>query len=130
MIRKSLRRQICLAAALLMIGAATSLFAGTYLNSITFENGTDEFAVVKLVGPSSQVIEVASGANAMTHVPPGEYYIVVRYGRPGHYSYTKGDPFTVVQYGNRYSVIRITLHKVVDGNYHTRPAGAEEFDGR
>jgi len=130
MIKKNTSSTIRVMVALLSITLAASSFAGSYANSITFENGTDEYAVVKLVGPSSQLIEVASGTNATTHVPPGDYYILVRYGAPGHYSYSKGDPFTVVQYGNRYSVIRITLHKVVDGNYQTRPASPDEFESR
>jgi tetraacyldisaccharide-1-P 4'-kinase len=47
---------------------------------------------------------------------------------PDHYSYSEGELFNVTQTATRYSVITITLHKVIDGNYHTAPISAAEFD--
>ena len=58
----------------------------------------------------------------------GQYYIVTRYGDPDHYTYSKGDAFTVVQTGRQYSIITITLHLVINGNYHTTPISASVFD--
>jgi hypothetical protein len=59
----------------------------------------------------------------------GQYYIVTRYGAArDHYSYSKGDSFKVTQTATQHSVITITLHKVVNGNYETSPISAAEFD--
>jgi hypothetical protein len=53
----------------------------------------------------------------------------VRYGdSEQNYSYTKGDPFDVEEYGNQYSEISITLYTVADGNYGSRPARKEDFE--
>jgi len=100
-----------------------------YHSSITFSNGSGDDAVVKLVGPSARTVDVPNGTNrAAGELAPGQYYIVVRYGAAGRYSYSKGNPFEVQEYGGSYSEISITLHKVVNGNYSTRPAGKDEFE--
>jgi hypothetical protein len=99
-----------------------------YLNRITFINGTGEEALVKLVGPLNFKVPVPDNRSATVNVAPGSYYILVRYGSSGHYSYSKGDPFNVEQIGNRYSVIHITLHKVLNGNYHSRDSSQNEFN--
>ena len=59
----------------------------------------------------------------------GRYHIVTRYGvHPKSYTYSKGRHFQVTQTATRYSIITITLHKVVDGNYQTEAVSAAEFD--
>ena len=58
----------------------------------------------------------------------GEYYLLVRYGKPGSYHYTKCDRFKVTQTATRYSIITITLHKVKGGNYGSEPSSADEFE--
>ena len=84
---------------------------------------------MKVIGPTVQTVEVPKGQNHTVNVVAGEYYLLVRYGsKPDQYSYTKGDPFTVNQTAIQYSVINITLHKVVGGNYPTHPSSHEEFD--
>jgi hypothetical protein len=98
------------------------------MNRITFINGTGEDALVKLVGPLNLKVSVPNSERATVNVVPGSYYILVRYGSSGYYSYSKGDPFTVEQIGNRYSVIHITLHKVLNGNYHSRDSSQNEFN--
>lgn len=98
-------------------------------NTITFENESGEPAVVKLVGPSDQSVEVSQGESRTVNVAAGKYHILVRYGSKGdQYTYSKGDPFTVEQTATQYSAISITLHKVVDGNYATHPTSRAEFD--
>jgi len=63
-------------------------------------------------------------------VPAGNYYILTRYcDSQGRCSYSKGDPFTVIQTATQYSEITITLHKVPNGNYHTYPVTVADFDG-
>ena len=104
--------------------------AAQYHSSITFENGTGEIALVKLVGPSGRTVSVPKSENRTeSGIAPGRYYIVVRYGDvEKDYSYMKGDPFDIDESGNQYTEMSITLYKVVDGNYNTRPASKEEFE--
>ena len=103
--------------------------AENYLNTVTFDNQSGEYGAVKLVGTTARMVEVPQGQKRTVNVAAGEYYILVRYGsKPEHYSYAKGDPFTVHQTATQYSCITITLHKVVDGNYRTRSSSREEFN--
>ena len=98
-------------------------------NTITFDNKSGETALVKLIGATEQTFEVPNGESRTVNVRSGEYYILVRYGSsPEHYSYSKGDPFTVIHRATHYSVITITLHKVVGGNYPIRASSSEEFN--
>lgn len=101
-----------------------------YHSSITFRNGADEDALVKLIGPSTRMVAVPRNqTRAALEVPPGQYYIVVRYGdKEDNFAYSKGEPFQVEEYGDSYSQISITLYKVANGNYGTRPARKEDFD--
>ena len=101
-----------------------------YHSSITFQNGAGETALVKLVGPSAQTVSVPrSESRNVSAVAPGRYYIVVRYGdAEQNYSYMKGDPFDVEESGGEYSEISITLYKVANGNYGSRPARKEDFE--
>jgi hypothetical protein len=99
-------------------------------SSITFENGAGETALVKLVGPSGRTVSVPKSENRTeSGIAPGRYYLVVRYGDvEKDYTYMKGDPFDIEESGNQYTEMSITLYKVVDGNYNTRPASKEEFE--
>jgi len=104
--------------------------AQTPPNTITFDNQSGEIAMVKLVGPSKVAVDVPNGEKRTVNVEAGDYYLLGRYGiGPEKYKYTKGDPFEVTQSGRQYSVITITLHKVVDGNYNTEPVSGKEFEG-
>jgi hypothetical protein len=106
-----------------------SIYASDNPNTITFENRSGEYTLVKLMGPTGQTVEVPHGESRTVNVAAGEYYLLVRYGsKPGTYEYTKGDAFTVTQTKTQYSVINITLHKVVGGNYPAHPISSEEFD--
>jgi hypothetical protein len=118
-------------AVVLLIGSSYQLNAQGYLNQITFDNRSGNNAVVKLVGPSGVVVHVPSNQGRTVNVAPGTYVILVRYGDDaGSYSYSKGRAFSVEQVGNMYSVITITLHPVLGGNYETRPISAAEFNGQ
>ncbi|MFH1884324.1 MAG: SH3 domain-containing protein [Planctomycetota bacterium] len=106
-----------------------NIYAQDYLNAITFDNQSGEFAVVKLMGPTDQIIEVSSSKSRTVNVNAGEYYILVRYGtKPESYTYSKGEPFTVTQTATEYSELTITLHKVIGGNYSAKPISNKEFD--
>ncbi len=125
--RKHLIRIFALIGALLL--AATVGWAQAPRAEITFDNQSGQPTLVKLIGPARRAVEVPNASTRTVRASGGQYFILARYGSdPGHYTYSKGDPFTVVQTRRRYSVIRITLHTVVNGNYHTTPISASDFE--
>ncbi len=98
-------------------------------NTITFDNQSGEFAIVKLVGPTKTAVEVPNGQERTVHVETGDYFLLGRYGTNAEeYKYTKGDPFKVSQPLGQYSAITITLHKVIEGNYRAEPVSGDEFE--
>ena len=110
--------------------APASVFAGS---SVTFDNQSGAPALVKLVGPISTTVEVPDGAVRTVQALGGHYYILARYGTDdSNYHYSKGDHFdiseTITAYSHRYQRVRITLHAVVNGNYHTSHSNKQEFD--
>jgi hypothetical protein len=112
----------------LVLWAIPHVFARDNPNTITFDNKSGETALVKVIGPSGQTVEVPNRQSRTVNIEAGEYYILVRYGsNPKEYSYAKGNPFTITQTATQYSATTITLHKVLDGNYLTHPISAEEF---
>jgi len=96
-------------------------------NSITFDNQSGKPALVKLVGPTSTSVSVQNGNKEAVQANAGHYYIKVRYGTPGNYFYSKGEDFDVTETATSSSEITITLHKVLNGNYSTRPMTETEF---
>ncbi len=96
---------------------------------VNFDNRSGQPALVRLVGPTRAEVRVSSGGrNSIHRVAGGLYTIRVRYGEPGAYRHTEGQSFQVVSASNGHSVIAITLHRVVNGNYRTQPISAAEFD--
>ena len=117
-----------LALAVLLLGGM--VFGGDDPNTITFSNESEEDATVRLVGPTRGHYRVPNGTQRTVHVAAGQYYIVTRYcDSSRRCTYSRGDSFDVIQTEGAYSEIVITLHKVPDGNYHTRPSTAAEFIG-
>ena len=96
-------------------------------NTVSFDNQSGQPALVKLIGSTSSEIEVPDGTKQSVQASAGKYVIKVRYGVPGKYHYTKGEEFTVDETATTRSKITITLHKVVNGNYDSRPINEEEF---
>jgi hypothetical protein len=100
-----------------------------HLNSVTFDNRSGEPALVKIIGPANTTVNVSHGTTQTVKVGAGDYYILVRYGSdPSKFSFTQGDSFTIEQTEKHYSVITITLHKVIGGNYQARPISKEMFE--
>ena len=97
-------------------------------NTVSFNNRSGDPALVKLIGPTYREIEVADGSTGTVSASGGNYYILVRYGTPGQYRYSKGQSFQVVQTPTTRSRITITLHKVVGGNYSSQSIGPNEFN--
>jgi hypothetical protein len=98
------------------------------LNKLTFDNQSGADALVKTVGATRGAVPVVNSSRASIQVASGKYYILVRYGGAGHYTYSRGREFFVEGGATSYSEVTITLHKVVNGNYVTAPATQAEFD--
>jgi hypothetical protein len=128
-----MRRQLAFLFALVgaLLLTATLSYGQRPRAEITFDNQSGDAALVKLIGPTPRTVPVANQQRRTVTVTGGRYYILVRYGpdREGNYRYTKGDPFDVTQTRRHYSIISITLHTVVNGNYHAGPSDQKEFDG-
>lgn len=126
----SMRRWInaLIGGALVLLATPTSA-AARARSTLTFENRSGEPALVKLVGPHPNTVEVPDAASRTVHVGGGRYHILVRYGaEPSQHRYTRGQSFKIVESKNRYSSARITLHRVVNGNYATSPSSRGEFE--
>ncbi len=123
-----LARIIAVLAGVLLLTAASG-HAETPRATITFDNQSGEPALVKVIGPTVRRAEVPDRQKRTVKVVGGEYYLLVRYGaNREHYHYTKGDRFKVTQNSRQYSIITITLHKVVGGNYGSEPVSPDEFE--
>jgi hypothetical protein len=109
-----------------IVTALTSAVAVKAQNTITFHNQAGEPALVKLVGPAQKEIEVPNGTKVSVDAASGRY-IKVRYGTLGKYHYAKGEEFEVRETPTAHSAISITLHKVIAGNYESKPISEEEF---
>lgn len=96
-------------------------------STVTFDNQSGKPALVKLVGPTASPVSVEKGMKESASIAPGHYFIKIRYGTPGAYSYSKGDEFDVTETATTASDITITLHKVVAGNYGSRAISEMEF---
>lgn len=110
--------------------AADTAHAQTVANNkIIFDNQAGQNAVAKLVGPTTLVAKLRNGQKRSVYVAKGEYYLLVRYGNSlKEFTYTKSDPFVVTEPENQHSILTITLHRVVPGNFHAHPVSGEEFD--
>ena len=119
-------RRLVLVIGLAVLTSGVTSFARTR-PTITFDNRSGENALVRLAGSTSGLVEVPDSSARTVEVSGGQYQIYVRYGQPGKYHYTKGDPFSVYEGRDGVDVITITLHKVTNGNYGTQPSDAAEF---
>ena len=102
-------------------------FAIQAASTVTFDNKSGMPALVKLVGPTASSVSVENSKKESAAVLPGHYFIKIRYGTPSAYSYSKGDEFDVTETATTASAITITLHRVVSGNYDSKPISETEF---
>ena len=115
----------------LSVAAAFALLipvAAIEASTVTFDNQSGRPALVKLIGPTASSVTVENAKKEPVSVAPGHYFIRVRYGTPGAYSYSKGDEFDVTETATTASAITITLHKVVAGNYGSKAIDETEFE--
>jgi hypothetical protein len=97
-------------------------------NRITFINESGEDALVKLVGPSHRVVQVSNGQSATVNIAGGTYAVYVRYGKGPGYGYARGEAFEIEDSTHSYTKASLTLHGVINGNYHVEGSSAEEFN--
>jgi hypothetical protein len=117
----------CTVYAVLLVLVLAGVVAAQNVPTVRFVNYSGEDATVKLSGPTGGYIEVPNGESRTVSVRGGSYSIVTRYGRPGNFSYQRGDQFSVSESAYSVDRILITLHKVPNGNYHTRKAESTDF---
>ena len=103
-------------------------YSASEKNTLTFINKSGEDALVKLVGPSRRLIEVPNRKERTVSIAGGEYQIYVRYGNGQRYRFTRGEVFRIVDPPTGYTVARLTLHGVINGNYHTFSSSEDEFN--
>jgi len=119
--------KISIVIALLTAGLPALTKAEAEKNFLTFINKSGETALVKLVGPTRNVVQVAHNKEKMVRISSGVYRIFVRYGEPGRYRYSKGESFEIEDVPNGNIKAQLTLHGVVDGNYSVSPTDENEF---
>jgi hypothetical protein len=82
------------------------------LSVISFQNQSGTDAMVRLLGPSAQVVAVADGQSLGAPVVAGDYFVVVRYGRSDSgYLFQKAGPIPVTEPSGKHSVVHITLQR-------------------
>jgi len=65
-------------------------------HTLTVQNDSGQFVLVKIVGPTRAVLKVPLDQKKKAHLASGTYYILVRFGfAPKEYIYTKGKAFTL-----------------------------------
>lgn len=128
-VRASLKKCIALFAFYVFISIIQAPVAeGAEKNSLTLINQSGDNALVKLVGPSRMTVEVPNGSSRTVKIAGGTYVIYVRYGTPGKYRYTKGESFQIEETYSSYTEASLTLHGVVNGNYHSEGSSESEFN--
>lgn len=113
--------------ALLFVLVTVGLASAQNTPTLSFVNFSGENATVKVAGPTSGYVEVPNGGSRTVTVRGGSYSIVIRYGTPGNFTYQRGDEFSVSESASSVDRISITLHKVPNGNYHTRSTQGTDF---
>ena len=98
-------------------------------HTLTIQNDSGQFVLVKIVGPTRAVLKVPLDQKKKAHLVSGKYYILVRFGfAPKEYIYTKGEAFTLTQEQDRFSHTSIILHRVVAGIENPHEVSGKEFE--
>jgi hypothetical protein len=106
-------------------GPAPNLSAVGGLSVISFQNQSGVDATVRLLGPSAQQFTVLNAQSFDANVAPGNYYVLVRYGRiPMEYLFSKAGPVSVTEVNGQHSKVRINLLRPGTNNQDAQ----KEFD--
>ncbi len=99
------------------------------LNTVTIDNQSGQFAIVKVIGPGKKFVKIPLDQKRTVRVNPGEYYLLIRYGFSAkEYLYTKSRPFQVTESDGQHSLITFTLHRVVSTHPNAQQVSGEEFE--
>jgi hypothetical protein len=122
----------------LLLSQVTKPFATSGRGSLEVSNGTDNDAYIKLVDPLSRSLVAAfyvksNSTFTLEEIPDGTYEVLFVTGQGESQSFSKFDlpfEFTTTQLTDRieYSIHRITLNEVVDGNATTSEVDEQEFE--
>ncbi len=112
-----------------MTGLVTLSHAKKGGNVLAIQNDSGQFALVKTVGPTRAVAKIPLDQKKTIRLAPGEYYILVRIGfAPKEYIYTKGEPFTIKEEEDKFSLTTVTLHRIISGMKNPHEVSGEEFE--
>ena len=71
---------------------------------LTIKNESGDPALVRVVGPTAEDIEMPSFGKKAINIDDGDYYLKIRYGTDdSDYTYKKSKPFTVTKTDTGYS---------------------------
>ncbi|MFH0847401.1 MAG: hypothetical protein V1894_05050 [Chloroflexota bacterium] len=98
-------------------------------NLLTLVNETGADALVWLVGPLQWAPILENKETTSFHVPPGRYYIMLRYGDKSPYQFFRGEEFEVVETTNSSSSLTITFRQTNEGGYRIHPISENDFVG-
>jgi hypothetical protein len=98
---------------------------------LTVENGTEEFALVRIKsfhGAVSAEMAIEPRATGSVRLPDGNYFEIVRFGKKaGSYRFAKGEGFLISAPSGQYMETTLTLHPTPEGRYSTSPATEDDF---
>jgi hypothetical protein len=94
--------------------------------TLTIVNQAGDNATVKVVGPSTGQIGIASGGRQTVIVSGGSYELRIRYCGATGCRYTRTDSFTVTDTRDRVSRTMVTLHSST-GNLSEKPIAPSDF---
>lgn len=98
-------------------------------NVLAIQNDSGQFALVKTVGPTRAVAKIPLDQKKTIRLATGEYYILVRIGfAPKEFIYTKGEPFTITEEEDKFSLTTVTIHRIVSGMKNPHEVSGEEFE--
>jgi hypothetical protein len=96
-------------------------------STLTLVNQASSPALVRVVGPKTEDVEVPAGSSRKTNVPHGDYIVRIRFGTSkANYTYSQGEAFSVTDTPTTYSENVITFNSVT-GNYETVGISEAEF---
>ena len=100
-------------------------------NELIIKNGTTNDTVVRIKEKASNSVVgeqmIPAGKSGTIKLPPGEYYEVAKFQlKSGDFIYSKGGGFSIKP--DKYSKLVMTLHPVINGNYHSYSCSAKDFD--
>lgn len=96
-------------------------------NTVTLVNQSKEVALVKMVGPVTKNVEVATGSYGSAYLPDGVYLLKLRLGGPAKYQYAEGPPVRMEHSEVVRAVTKITLPQSIVADSDWRTISSNDF---